>query len=79
MLKIFPNFKQTRQVVSRKTLEESAYEPFSKSLRRGIPEMFFWPQPCLICLRGYTMVNLLLHLFFNSSFRIKTNLVSEVL
>jgi hypothetical protein len=27
--------------VPRKTLEESAYEPFSRSLRRGIPEMYF--------------------------------------
>jgi 1,2-phenylacetyl-CoA epoxidase catalytic subunit len=32
--------------VSRKTLEESAYEPFSRSLRRRIPEnVFLTPVP----------------------------------
>jgi hypothetical protein len=32
-----------------KTLGESAYEPFAKSLRRGIPEMFFCPAACPPC------------------------------
>jgi hypothetical protein len=34
-------FKRQGRLQLRKTLEESAYEPFSKSLQRRIPEMFF--------------------------------------
>jgi hypothetical protein len=40
-VKYLPNSTGEAGTVSIKTLEESAHEPFTRSLRRGIPEMFF--------------------------------------
>jgi hypothetical protein len=49
LVKYLPNSTGKAGTVFIKTLEESAYEPFSRSLRRGIPECFSDPSPCLTC------------------------------